>query len=64
MKKGKFELKRESPSGVGKDYYYFHLKSGNGKIIAQSETYNTKAAALKGIAAIKRLAADAEVVEL
>ena len=44
-------------------HYYFHLKAPNGKIICQSEAYNTKAACLKGIEAIKRYAADAEVVE-
>lgn len=47
-----------------KTRYYFRLKSGNGKIICQSEGYNSKAACMKGIAAIKKLAKDAPVVDV
>lgn len=43
--------------------YYFRLKAKNGKIIAQSEGYMTKASALKGIAALQNCAA-AEVLDL
>ena len=44
--------------------YYFHLKAPNGKIICQSEGYNSKRARDNGIAAIKKYAADAEVVDV
>ncbi|MGO1120445.1 YegP family protein [Rhodovibrionaceae bacterium A322] len=46
------------------DNYYFHLKADNGEIIAASQSYTTKASAEKGIAAVKRTAPDAEVVDL
>ena len=35
----------------------------NGRIIATSEVYDSKAAALKGLAAVQRLAAGATVVD-
>jgi uncharacterized protein YegP (UPF0339 family) len=41
--------------------FRFSLHASNGEIIATSETYNTKAAALKGIDSVKRSAAGAEV---
>ncbi len=41
--------------------FRFSLHASNGEIIATSETYNTKAAALKGIDSVKRSAVDAEV---
>lgn len=56
--KGRFEVFFSGP------HYYFRLKSGNGKIICQSEGYNSKAACMKGIAAIKKLAKDAPVVDV
>ena len=34
--------------------FRFHLKAGNGQIIAASQSYGTKEAALKGIASIKK----------
>ena len=58
MRKGKFVIDKSKDR-----QFYFHLKSGNGQIVLQSETYTTKVHALKGIAAIKRLAADAEIVD-
>ncbi|MDO8364571.1 MAG: DUF1508 domain-containing protein [Actinomycetota bacterium] len=45
--------------------FRFRLKAGNGEIIAiSSEDYETKAAAKKGIASIKKNAAAAEVVDV
>ncbi|MCS3442272.1 MULTISPECIES: YegP family protein [Microbacterium] len=55
---GKFELYTDK-SGE----YRFRLKSGNGEVIAISEGYSSKAAALNGIESVRRNAADAEVVE-
>lgn len=56
---GKFEL---YTAKNGK--FRFRLKAGNGEIIASSsEDYETKAAAKKGIASIKKNAADAEIVD-
>jgi uncharacterized protein YegP (UPF0339 family) len=43
--------------------YRFRLKAGNGEVIATGEGYSSKAAALNGIDAVRRNAADAEVVE-
>ena len=45
---GKFVIKKTSNGR-----YRFNLKSGNGEVIATSETYTTKAAAEKGIASVK-----------
>lgn len=56
----KFEIKKSS-----NDKYYFNLRSkGNGEVIATSEMYSSKQACKNGIAAVKRDAADAEVVDL
>lgn len=44
--------------------YYFRLKAENGEIIANSEGYTTKQGALNGIAAVKRCAPVAQVVDL
>jgi len=55
---GKFELYTDK-SGE----YRFRLKSGNGEVIAISEGYSSRAAALNGIESVRRNAADAEVVE-
>lgn len=43
--------------------YRFRLKAGNGEVIAISEGYSSKSAALGGIDSVRRNAADAEVVE-
>ena len=40
--------------------FYFVLKAGNGEIVAQSEMYTTKAAAVNGTDAVRRAAAAAE----
>ena len=45
---GKFVLKKNL---LGK--YHFVLKAGNGEIIAQSETYNSKSAAKNGIESVR-----------
>lgn len=39
----------------------FNLKAGNGEIIATSESYTTKAAALKGVESVKSNAASATI---
>lgn len=44
--------------------YYFRLKAENGEIIANSEGYTTKQGAQNGIAAVKRCAPIAQVVDL
>jgi uncharacterized protein YegP (UPF0339 family) len=41
----------------------FVLLASNGRVVATSETYESKESCLKGIDAIKRLAADATVIE-
>lgn len=55
---GKFELYTDK-SGE----YRFRLKAGNGEVIATSEGYSSKSAALAGIESVRRSASDAEVVE-
>ena len=48
----------------GKDNkFYFHLKADNGQIVASSQAYTEKEHAQKGIASIKRIATDAEVID-
>jgi uncharacterized protein YegP (UPF0339 family) len=42
---------------------HFVLVATNGRVVATSETYESRESCLKGIAAVKRLAADAAVVE-
>jgi uncharacterized protein YegP (UPF0339 family) len=44
--------------------FRFHLKAANGEIIAQSQAYGSKEAAMKGIASIKKNAPTAEVLDL
>lgn len=43
--------------------YRFHLKAGNGQIIAVSQSYGTKDSALKGIASIKKNAPIAKITD-
>lgn len=43
--------------------YYFHLTAENGEKIAQSEGYASKQGALNGIAAVKRCAPTAPIVD-
>ena len=47
----------------GLDYkWYFRLEAPNGKIIAQSEGYNDKRGANRGIASVKKNAGKARIV--
>ena len=56
---GKFVLKKGT---TGK--FRFNLHSTNGQVVATSEAYESKRAALAGIEAVKRLAADAPIEDL
>ena len=60
---GKLKAKFELFEGED-DKWYFNLKAMNGKIIAQSEGYNRKRNAIKGINAVKVCAGKAEIKEL
>lgn len=55
----KFELKKAKNG-----QFHFNLKAGNGQIIATSEMYMSKAAALNGIESIKKNAPIAPVDDL
>lgn len=52
---GKFVLKKDAGG-----QFRFNLLASNGQVIASSEAYTTKAAALNGIDSVKRHAAEAE----
>jgi uncharacterized protein YegP (UPF0339 family) len=52
---GKFVLKKDAGG-----QFRFNLLAANGQVIASSEAYTTKAAALNGIDSVKRHATDAE----
>ncbi|RAG82186.1 DUF1508 domain-containing protein [Streptacidiphilus pinicola] len=41
----------------------FRLKAGNGEVVASGEGYPTKANAERGCEAVKRAAAEADIVE-
>ena len=43
--------------------YRFHLKAANGQIIASSQSYESKQACQEGIAAVKKLAPTAKIVD-
>ncbi len=58
MAKAKFVVRKGS---TGK--FRFNLIGTNGKIIATSEPYNSKASALKGIEAMKRHALEADILD-
>jgi uncharacterized protein YegP (UPF0339 family) len=53
---GKFVLSTQKDG-----QFRFNLKASNGQVIATSEAYKTKAAALNGIASVKKNAPDAAV---
>jgi uncharacterized protein YegP (UPF0339 family) len=53
---GKFVLNK---SNGGK--FYFVLKAARGETIAQSEMYNSKAAAMNGIKSVRKNAAEAKL---
>ena len=41
--------------------FRFRLKAGNGEVVAVGEAYETKPGVIKGVDAVKRAAAEAEV---
>jgi uncharacterized protein YegP (UPF0339 family) len=51
---GKFVLKKDAGG-----QFRFNLLASNGQVIASSEAYTTKAAAINGIDSVKRHASDA-----
>lgn len=53
---GKFVIKKGT---TGK--FRFNLLSTNGQVVASSEAYNTKAAAMGGVRSVQKIAADAVV---
>jgi uncharacterized protein YegP (UPF0339 family) len=53
---GKFVLKKGS---TGK--FHFNLVAGNGQVIATSEAYESKSAALNGIESVQKNAPDAKI---
>lgn len=55
---GKFVVKK-GPTGK----FRFSLLSTNGQVVAQSQAYETKRAALSGVASVQKLAAGATVVD-
>jgi uncharacterized protein YegP (UPF0339 family) len=55
---GKFVVKK-GPTGK----FRFSLLSTNGQVVAASEAYETKRAALTGVAAVQKLAAGAAIVD-
>lgn len=56
---GKFELFADAAGKIR-----WRLKAGNGEIIAQSQAYESKESAKKGIASVQSNAAAAAVVDL
>jgi uncharacterized protein len=54
-----FEIQTNAP-----DKWRFHLKAGNGEIIAVSQSYQTKESAESGIASVQKNARMAKVVDL
>ncbi|MFI6519729.1 YegP family protein [Spirillospora sp. NPDC050679] len=56
MMAAKFVVKK---GGTGK--FHFNLVAPNGQVIASSESYESKAAALNGIESVKKNAPNAEV---
>ena len=55
---GKFVVKK-GPTGK----FRFSLLSTNGQVVAASEAYETKRAAMSGVAAVQKLAAGATIVD-
>jgi uncharacterized protein YegP (UPF0339 family) len=55
---GKFVVKK-GPTGK----FRFSLLSTNGQVVASSEAYETKRAAMSGVASVQKLAAGAKVVD-
>jgi len=55
---GKFVIKK-GPTGK----FRFSLVSTNGQIVASSQAYENKPAAMRGVASVQKLAADARIVD-
>ena len=55
---GKFVIKK-GPTGK----FRFSLVSTNGQIVASSQAYDNKSAALRGVASVQKLAAAARIVD-
>ena len=55
---GKFVIKK-GPTGK----FRFSLVSTNGQIVASSQAYENKAAAMRGVASVQKLAAGARIVD-
>src|SRR4029079_9408545 len=55
---GKFVVKKGS-TGT----FRFSLLSTNGQVVASSEAYETKRAAMSGVASVQKLAAGAKIVD-
>jgi uncharacterized protein YegP (UPF0339 family) len=55
---GKFVLKKGTKGG-----FHFNLLASNGQVIASSEHYESKAAALNGIKSVQTNAPDATIVD-
>lgn len=55
---GKFVVKK-GPTGK----FRFSLLSTNGQVVASSEAYETKRAAMAGVASVQKLAAGATIVD-
>lgn len=66
MNQTKFYLKptKNNPKALSKGEWFFTLVSGNGKVVAQSEVYQSKTSALNGITAVKAAAIDAQTIIL
>jgi uncharacterized protein len=55
---GKFVLKKDKAG-----QFRFNLVAKNGEVIASSESYTSKSAALNGIDSVRRNAGEAELVD-
>ncbi|NEA58958.1 DUF1508 domain-containing protein [Streptomyces sp. SID13666] len=56
---GEFEVYQDKA-----DKWRFHLKAGNGEIIAVGEAYESTSGAMNGVDSVKRNAGDAAVQEV
>ncbi len=59
-RRGKYEFWRSEKDRQ----WYWHLRSSNGRIVAQGEGYKRRGGVLKGIAVHIRTASTARIVEL
>lgn len=55
---GKFDLFEDKDG-----HWRFNLVATNGQVIASSESYNSKAAALNGVESVRKNAPEAKLVE-